>query len=264
MRGVVLYLSSRLATNTPLFIVGNSLSANIVTKYLGEEGLSGTLPSCVAGGAALGNPLLMHVNNLSTPWKEVLALGVKKDLLLNWPSLRHMTVPSYRAAIYNTMKARTIGDVDEALSPIFIRNENHYPFSVRIGFKDAEDYWADSSSFKYIKHISVPCLQIVAGDDMIVYKSFKKKLASCIQNPYVMCVETRVGGHLGWQESPPDSNVFGVGTSWADRATADFFGAIMQTGTFNYRPGSPETLEKAASSAEQPGEEAPPLFRSKL
>jgi uncharacterized protein len=257
------YLSSRLAPEIPLFIVGNSLSANLVTKYLGEEG--DNLPKCVAGGAALGNPLLMHVNNLSTPWKEVLALGVKKDLLLNWPTLRHMNVPSYRAAIYNTMKARTIGDVDEALSPVFIRNDNHPPFAVKIGFQNAEEYWSDSSSFKYIKNISVPCLQIVAGDDMIVYKSFGKKLASCIQNPYVMCVETKCGGHLGWQESPPESTSFGFGTSWADRATADFFDAILQTGTFNYRPAAKEsTPQRKSSPTEMLGKVETPLFRSKL
>lgn len=268
LRCVVQYLSSRLAHDVPLFIVGNSLSANIVTKYLGEEGLSGTLPSNVAGGAALGNPLLMHVNNLSTPWKEVLALGVKKDVLLNWPTFRHMTVPSFRHAIANTLKARTIGDVDEALSSIFIRNESHYPFAVRIGFNDAEHYWADSSSFKYIKHISVPCLQIVAGDDMIVYKSFQKKLAHCIQNPYVMCVETKCGGHLGWQESPPpDSN--GVGASWADRATADFFDAIIKTGTSNHQPASNEDLSgtrvhSPSSIPTSSQSDDIPRFRSKL
>ncbi|CAB9502392.1 Medium-chain fatty acid ethyl ester synthase/esterase [Seminavis robusta] len=267
LRGVVQYLASRLAPSVPLFLVGNSLSANIVTKYLGEEGQSGTLPACVAGGAALGNPLLMHVNNLHTPWKEVLALGVKKDLILNWPVLRHMTVPSFREAIYNTLKARTIGDVDEALAPIFIRNEAYYPFAVRIGFRDAEHYWADSSSFKYIKHISVPCLQLVAGDDMIVYKSFQKTMTHCIQNPYVMCVETKCGGHLGWQESPPDSNAFGVGTSWADRATADFFEAILKTGTFDYRIAS-ETPRSEADTAKH-SSVAPqtvdlPRFRSKL
>jgi predicted alpha/beta-fold hydrolase len=271
IRGVVQYLASRLAPSVPLFLVGNSLSANLVTKYLGEEGLSGTLPSCVAGGVALGNPLQMHVKNLSFPWKEVLALGVKKDLLLNWPTFRHMTVPSFRQAIYNTLKAGDIGEVDEALAPIFIRNDSLYPFPVRIGYKNAEDYWLQSSSFKYIKHISVPCLQIVAGDDMLIYKAFQKRLAQCIQNPYVMCVETKCGGHLGWQESPPDSNAFGVGTSWADRATADFFDAILQTGTFNFRATtSPSDATGAETDASfqphKPSDDSVewPRFRSKL
>eukprot|EP00957_Ditylum_brightwellii_P151835 11561690-Ditylum_brightwellii.AAC.1 len=34
---------------TPLFLVGNSLGANIMAKYLGEEGMSNTLPINVAG-----------------------------------------------------------------------------------------------------------------------------------------------------------------------------------------------------------------------
>jgi len=245
------------------FQVGNSLSANIVTKYLGEEGLSGTLPKCVAGGAALGNPLVMHVNNLSFPWKEILALGIKKDLLLNWKYFRHMmTVPSFRSSIFQTLKARDIGHVDEGLAPIFIRNESVYPFAVRIGFKDAHDYWANSESFKFIKHINVPCLQIVASDDVICYKSFQKKLCHCIQNPFVMCVETKCGGHLGWQESPPDSNAFGVGPSWADRATADFFGAILKSGNYGQKATQQPSLEAREGDDSTSGET--PRFRSKL
>lgn len=237
LRSVVQYLESRLAKDVPLFLVGNSLSANLVTKYLGEEGLSESLPKCIAGGVCLGNPLLMHVNNLKAPWKELLALGVKKDVLLNMPSFRHMIgVPSFRSSIINVLKAKDIGQVDAALAPIFVRNESHYPFAVKIGFDNAEHYWSDSSSFNYIKHISVPCLQIVASDDVICYKSFQKKLAHCIQNPNVMCLETKCGGHLGWQESNPDSNAFGVGASWADRATADFFEAIIETGAIHQPP----------------------------
>jgi hypothetical protein len=186
-----------------------------------------------------------------------------------------MSVSGFRTAIYNTLKARTIGDVDEALAPIFIRNKTWYPFETRVGYENAEAYWADASSFKYIKHISVPCLQIVAGDDMIVYKSFQKKLAHCTLNPFVMCVETACGGHLGWQESPPDSNFLGLGTSWADTATADFFEAILKTGPFHYH-ATREAEDDSSSaydaannslswqnSAASIGDDAP-RFRSKL
>ena len=274
IRSVVQYLESRLAKDVPLFLVGNSLSANLVTKYLGEEGLSRTLPKCVAGGVCLGNPLLMHANNLHSPWKEILALGVKKDVLLNWPYFRHMAVvPSFWSSIKNVIKARDIGQVDAALAPIFVRNESHYPFAVKIGFDNAEHYWSDSSSYNYIKHISVPCLQIVASDDAICYKSFQKKLAQCVLNPYVMCLETKCGGHLGWQESSPDSNAFGVGTSWADRATADFFDAILETGAIHCQPTTTTKGRQSngsASPTEPPfsGDQAsfgdPLRFRSKL
>lgn len=248
LRNVVQYLESRLAKDVPLFLIGNSLSANIVTKYLGEEGLAGTLPKCVSGGVCLGNPLLMHVSNLHAPWKEILALGVKKDVLLNWPYLRHMTVvPSFWDSIKNVLKARDIGEIDAALAPIFIRNESYAPFAVKVGFDNEEHYWSDSSSFKYIKHISVPCLQIVASDDAICYKSFQKKLAQCILNPYVLCLETKCGGHLGWQESNPDSNAPGIGVRWADRACADFLEAIQQTGATS-RPAIPMASNNAGHS----------------
>lgn len=62
IRCVVQQLSSRMANNNvPIFLIGNSLGANVVTKYLGEEGLAGSLPECVAGAISLGNPLLVSV-----------------------------------------------------------------------------------------------------------------------------------------------------------------------------------------------------------
>lgn len=57
LRLVVQHLCRRLAEGQSLFAAGYSLGANILIKYLGEEGLSGTLPKQVAGGISLGNPL---------------------------------------------------------------------------------------------------------------------------------------------------------------------------------------------------------------
>jgi hypothetical protein len=55
IRCTVHRIAARLDKGAKLFLVGNSLGANLVTKYLGEEGNSGTLPDCVVGGVALGN-----------------------------------------------------------------------------------------------------------------------------------------------------------------------------------------------------------------
>ena len=44
-----------------------------------------------------------------------------------------------------------------------------------------------------------------------------------------MVVRTKCGGHLGWQEAPPDTgNAFGFGTSWADMATTEFIDAVIK------------------------------------
>lgn len=233
LRCVVQSIQWRLAPDVPLFLIGHSLGANLVAKYLGEEGLSSTLPPCVAGGACLGNPLEIHSkNNMHTPWKQILAWGVKLDLALQWPTLRKTLVyPEFRSALWDALKASHIHEIDEAFVPVTLRNEPYYPFTPRIGYKNGEEYWNDASSYRLIKHVSVPLLKIIAGDDRVVYHSFQRKLTHNIMNPNVMSVETKCGGHLGWQESPPeDSNgPFDVGPSWAGRAAADFIDAVIQS-----------------------------------
>lgn len=74
LRTIIQSISARLkhGTDTPVFVVGNSLGANIVTKYLGEEGFSGTLPKCVKGGITLGNPLRIHSEDVPWPFGHLL------------------------------------------------------------------------------------------------------------------------------------------------------------------------------------------------
>jgi hypothetical protein len=60
-----------------------------------------------------------------------------------------------------------------------------------------------------------------------------------------MVVNTRCGGHLGWQESPPDTgNIFGFGTSWADAASADFIQAIINKKREQLVTKSPDNVQE--------------------
>ncbi|KAG7356564.1 alpha/beta fold family hydrolase [Nitzschia inconspicua] len=229
LRSLVYHIAGRMAPNVPIFLVGNSLGANIMTKYLGEEGLAGTLPSCVAGGASLGNPLLLDSSNVKFPFSVLMALGVKKIYLDNWKSIRALKDDYSRQSFHKGLMASTIEAVDNAVAPIFIRNDEFYPYGVKIGYRNGEHYWFDASSYRHVRHISVPFLNLTAQDDFLVSRPSRNKLGYCIGNPNVMVVETRCGGHLGWQESPPDT-AFGS-SSWADVATADFFDAVMKTNT---------------------------------
>ena len=122
--------------------------------------------------------------------------------------------------------APTIAQFDDAVAPTFVRNNPYYPFETRVGYEDGEAYWFDSSSYRYVKHIPVPFLNLSAQDDFLVSKPSRNKLGFCLANPNVMVVETRCGGHLGWHETPPDS-AFGA-SSWADTAVSDFFDAILK------------------------------------
>jgi predicted alpha/beta-fold hydrolase len=235
-----------------LFLVGHSLGANLITKYLGEEGFSGTLPGCVAGGVALGNPLLMHgVKKIDPIFSPIMATGAKMTILEHWFSLRPMMVgsSSYRAAIRKALRAFTLADFDEAMAPIFVRNDPVYPFTTRIGYESGLEYWRDASSYRHVRHIPVPTLQVVAADDFLVFAPFRGRLRYCTENPNVMVVETKCGGHLGWQESPPDRSRLGMlGSSWADVVTCDFVEAVLEhrTGGFTRNDAPPSPLAAPA------------------
>jgi uncharacterized protein len=232
LRSVIHRIQGRLASDEiPLFLVGHSLGANLVTKYLGEEGFSGTLPRCIAGGASLANPLEINSKkNTVTPWKQLMAWGVKMNTIAHWRSWKAtLAYPEIRRARWAVLKATTIDQVDDAIAPIAIRNDPYYPFAVTFGYNSTQELYDDCSSYRFIKHVSVPLLQIIAGDDPVVYKSFQQKLTHSILNPNVMSVETKCGGHLGWQESPPPNEDGNAADrpSWAGRAAADFIDAIL-------------------------------------
>lgn len=216
-----------LDAEVPVFLVGNSLGANLMTKYLGEEGLSGTLPKCIKGGVSLGNPLHIHGGNVKFPFNILLGAGIKKSMLQNFRAFRDMSsCLHFGGAIRQVMLSKTIGELDNAFAPYLIRNDTEYPFSASIGYKDGEDYWKDASSNRYIQHVTVPMLILSAQDDGLVVSPALQSLSRCLENPNILVVKTKCGGHLGWQEAPPDG--FGVGKSWADAAMADFIEAVLE------------------------------------
>ena len=212
----------------PIFILGYSLGANVITKYLGEESLHGTLPKCIGGGAAMGNPLYIHSGTIKFPWNMLLGAGVKRSLLQNFQSFKQHSDPGFQHAMKKAMLAPTIGKLDDAAAPYLVRNDPFPPYTHRIGFDNGEHYWHDSSSHRYVAHVSVPLLKISAQDDFLVFGQFRKKLNYCLENPNVVVVKTKCGGHLGWQESPPKGSTSGSSGSWSDVAVADFIEALLQ------------------------------------
>lgn len=249
IRSVVHILSGRLDPGSKLFIVGNSLGANLITKYLGEEGRGGTLPKCVAGGISLSNPLHIHSGHIKFPYNYLLGLGVRKAVLEQWRNVRQMTSPFYQARIKKALMASTIGKFDEAMAPIAFHNNTFPPYEPKIGYEDAEAYWKDASSYRYIRHVSVPLLQLSSEDDMLVASSSSQTMNYSLSNPNVMVVNTKCGGHLGWHECPPD-NKFGIGTSWADTAATDFIEAVLKDGA-NSSNGSSVDRNQLRQSAEK-------------
>lgn len=179
---------------------------------------------------SLANPSQIHSDNVKFPLNVIMGLGIKRTILKNWSSFNKFNDPTFKAALRKALMSAHIANLDRAVAPTLNRNEPFYPFSSRVGYKNGEAYWLDSSSYRLIRHISVPFLNLVARNDAISSTPSKNKFSFSLLNPNVLVVETECGGHLGWQESPPDSGSFGA-TSWADVAAADFFDSVMQVNT---------------------------------
>ena len=258
LRGVVEKISARLKhqDRTPVFLVGFSLGANIMVKFMGEEGFSRTLPSCIQGAISLGNPLHINSANVPFPYNMLLGAGVKKSLLQSWSAVRDMSSCfHFGGAVRQALLSRTIGELDNVMSPFLIRNENTYPFSASVGYKDGEEYWHDASSNRYIQHVTVPLLKLSSQDDALVVDGALRSLSRCLENPNVLMVKTKCGGHLGWQEASPHG--FGFGKSWADAATTDFIEAVLEMKSKDHRddgvtaakkPGSVDIVESMYAS----------------
>ncbi|KAL3794060.1 hypothetical protein HJC23_008948 [Cyclotella cryptica] len=271
LRAVISHLERRLVTSQhhgttklddadsyiggPIYLVGYSLGANIITKYLGEESLHGTLPKCIGGGAALGNPLHIASNSIPFPWNMILAMGVKKSVLQNLSVYKKHHDRGFQSAVKKALLSRTIGQVDDAFAPYIVRNEGDPPYTTRVGYSNGKEYWHDSSSHRYVGNVSVPLLKVVARDDFLVFGQFASKLNHCLENPNVVVVKTHCGGHLGWQESPPPakdskgkeipSPWFGANRgSWSDVAVADFIEALLYIREDN-RKKDEEVIENA-------------------
>ena len=72
---------------------------------------------------------------------------------------------------------------------------------------------------------------VSAEDDFLCYQSTQRCLGYALSNPNIMLVETRTGGHLGWQERSPhkgSGSLFDT-SSWSDVASAEFIDAALKT-----------------------------------
>jgi predicted alpha/beta-fold hydrolase len=239
-----------------LFLVGNSLGANLVTKYLGEEGLAGTLPRNVVGGVSLGNPFRFRADHIHTlPFGAMMGAARKanyffqrKAMAMSMPGTTNET--NNNNTVHSDPRTITLASLDRVLAPTMIRTVSHPPYETKIGYgheksgnsnisndassdSAADAYWADSCCYKQGRHVSVPLLHIIARDDNLCYKSATNFMGYSLQNPNVVVVQTRTGGHLGWWHTPSSasstsSSFWGL-NSWADGATADFIQAVMES-----------------------------------
>jgi len=195
----------------PVTAAGYSLGANILTRYLGEEGSSAPLAAAVS----LCNPFNLEVANanLASGVRHVynLALGAKlRESTKQHAALFRGHPPPAGWDVDAALRGRTIGDYDRAIT-IHV-----------FGFESLEAYYANSSSDEAVPKVRVPLLCIQAQHDPIAPAEAIPHEALAA-NPHCVLAITPYGGHLGWVQ-PGNPR----GRPWTDEPMLEFLQAAIK------------------------------------
>ncbi|OQR95934.1 serine protease family S33 [Thraustotheca clavata] len=174
--------------STPLIAIGYSLGANILLKYVGEEGTNCLLTAAIS----LANPydLVLTTAHLANSWwhrqiyNKALTSGLVK-LVFKKSDAHKILKRESNVNLKQLSKSRILEDFDKAYScQVF-------------GYATPLDIYKDASSTQYINTISIPTLCISSLDDPICPKE-AIPYEECRSNPNVILAVTKNGGHLGY------------------------------------------------------------------
>ncbi|HUB79155.1 MAG TPA: alpha/beta fold hydrolase [Bryobacteraceae bacterium] len=162
----------------PLHLVGFSLGGNVVVKLAGELRESG--PDLLAGVCAVSAPL-----DLAACSRRMSRLD---NLIYEWRFVRRMRQRLCATGRYNRAAfsgLRSVAAIDDRITaPSF-------------GFGDASNYYRTQSAMRFLDGLRVPVLLIYSRDDTLVpSQTFDD--AAIRGNPWIECLPTDHGGHLGF------------------------------------------------------------------
>lgn len=166
-----------------IVLIGFSLGANLVGKYVGEKGLD-------------VDPQIKKIILVSPP------LDLNKTLLkmsqgLNWFYNHHFTYLlkakyKIKCKIYPELfNKKILSDIKNLLD---FDNKITGPY---FGFQDAREYYAWGSSIRYIRNVKIPVYIIQSKDDPIVDASDSQELAKD-SHEFIKVILTEKGGHVGF------------------------------------------------------------------
>ncbi|KAJ2888403.1 hypothetical protein FB639_000664 [Coemansia asiatica] len=208
LREFVQYIA-RTRPNAPLIGIGFSLGANILTKYVGEEG-----DQCrFVAAASVCNPFDIDatVNSMCAPTlknRYLYAAALTKSLVQVFTDNEQVIMA---------------GDVQldrQAIAASRNINEFNEQYTAKIfGFGSARDLNTGGSCIQYLCKIKIPMLFINALDDPMCYRH-TIPYAEIEANPNLVLACTRYGGHLAYFE--------GTGLSpWLPKQLSQFIQGML-------------------------------------
>ncbi|KAJ3184482.1 hypothetical protein HK101_009852 [Irineochytrium annulatum] len=173
----------------PLIGVGFSLGANIMTKFVGEDGPKSELIAAVS----VANPydLLQGSHQLHSTWwgRNVYSYKMTQGLIGVYQ--RHQRVlDAHASGRFNpdeVARATSLTEFDDAVT------------RRAFGFRTVHEYYRMGSSAQFVPDIRIPMLLFTATDDPIAsHKAIPRYEVK--ENPYVVLATTDAGGHIGWYQ----------------------------------------------------------------
>ena len=186
-----------------IYLVGFSMGANITLKYLGEY--SNSLPVNIVKACVFSAPC-----NLADSSRR-LDRGISKVYTNNFMQTLKQKVKAKERLLKEKnfdlngiYKAKNFSVLDELLTA---------PLN---GFKNAEDYYEQSSSIQYIPSIKTDTLIVNAlNDPFLAGECYPKSI--CDDHQYVDLETPKSGGHCGFMDDSIN------GTYWSEKRCLNFF-----------------------------------------
>jgi predicted alpha/beta-fold hydrolase len=202
---------------TPLGAAGFSLGANVLLKWLGEQGRQVDLFAAVA----VSPPLVLSI--CATKLDNGLSRMYRKNLLeeLNGYMQTKLTHLESSGLMDEAIKIRQLGDLSAIDS--FWQYDDQVVAKLH-GFDNVHDYYQRSSSRQFLKSITVPTLIIQAADDPFMTEEVLPGADEL--SPTVTLEVTANGGHVGFVSG---MNPFKP-KYWLEQRIPEFFGLHVNGG----------------------------------
>lgn len=186
-------------------LVGYSLGGNMLLKYLGERGEN----TPIQAAAAVSPPFdlgriarTFHVGS-GRPYASSFMKSLRNKALI------HAQMNGSKIDVQGVLAAKTMADFDDAVTaPLH-------------GFRDADDYYARSSSGQFLSGIRVPTLVIRAIDDPFFGSDIPHMALAANENLLPLLVPH--GGHVAFAEGWWPRRF----RYWAERQAARFLAKFL-------------------------------------
>ncbi|XP_071534350.1 abhydrolase domain-containing protein 2 [Panulirus ornatus] len=206
--------------DTKLILVGFSMGANIVTKYLGEptrvrpDNIIGAISICQGYDAVTSLKYLLEWHNLARIYLFSMTENMRSVIIRHKEALLTEEVKrKYNIDERRVMSAATLPELDE----VYTRRIS--------GFRSVEELYRNDSSANYLQNINVPIVFINARDDPLVHPDMLAIPEAFVKtHKNSLYIETEHGGHLGYYDG---GYVIPQAVTWLDRTVISLVTALV-------------------------------------